>query len=190
MLKDIVARNRSYRRFYQDEAVPLPLLEELVDLARLSPSAMNRQPLKYILSAERDKNDRIFPCLIWAAMLKDWPGPAKGERPAAYIVMLSDREISTDVKWDHGISAQSIMLGAVEKGYGGCMIASVDRKKLRSSLCIPEQYEIELVLALGKPKEEVVIDTVDNDGSTAYWRDQKEVHHVPKRLLKDLILDL
>lgn len=190
MLKEIVTRNRSYRRFFEDQAISIDELKDLVELARLCPSASNAQPLKYILSAEKEKNNRIFPCLRWAAALKDWPGPVEGERPSAYIIIVSDSAISANVKWDHGICAQTIMLGAVEKGYGGCILASVDKSGLRESLIIPRDYEIELVLALGKPKEKVVIDPVAGDGNTHYWRGPDRVHHVPKRNLNDLILDL
>ncbi|MCD6107598.1 MAG: nitroreductase family protein, partial [Caldisericaceae bacterium] len=66
MFKDLVSKNRSYRRFYQEVSVKRETLEELVDLARLSPSARNAQPLKYILSSDPEKNVLIFPCLAWA----------------------------------------------------------------------------------------------------------------------------
>ncbi|HOO71064.1 MAG TPA: nitroreductase family protein [Spirochaetota bacterium] len=190
MLKDLVKRNRSYRRFFQDHAISVEELRKLVDLARLAPSAANRQPLKYILSADPDKNSVIFPFLAWAAYLKEWPGPDEGERPSAYIVMLADTRISNEVIWDHGICAQTMLLGAVEMGYGGCIIGAVDKKGLRSSLLIPEHFRVELVLALGKPRETVVVDPVGADGDIKYWRDDSRVHHVPKRSLDELILDL
>jgi nitroreductase len=190
MFKDLVAKNRSYRRFHENEQISPGLLRELVDLARLSPSAANRQPLKYILSAAPDKNEKIFPFLAWAAYLKDWNGPEKGERPSAYIVMLSDNDISTEVKWDHGICAQTILLGAVEKGLGGCIIGSVNKKGIVESLNIPSKYEVQLVIALGRPKETVRIEELAPGGDIKYWRDEKRVHHVPKRSLNDLILDI
>ena len=190
MLKDIVKKNRSYRRFHQEKPVSIDDLKDLVELARLAPSAANRQPLKYILSADPAKNSIIFPFLAWAAYLKEWPGPEEGERPSAYIIMLSDKRISGEVIWDHGICAQTILLGAVEKGYGGCIIGAVDKKGLRKALSIPDDYAIELVIALGVPKENVVIDPVGPDGDIKYWRDEKRIHHVPKRSLEDLLLDL
>jgi len=189
MIKDLVKKNRSYRRFYEDFAIERNTLEELVDLARLSASAANRQPLKYILSCEKSKNDLIFPTLAWAGYLKGWPGPAEGERPSAYIVMLNDTEITNNYWCDPGIAAQSILLGATEKGLGGCIFASVKRDELRSALKINERYEILYVLAIGKPKEKVVLETVDPEGDIKYWRDSQGVHHVPKRPLKDIIID-
>ena len=188
MIRELVLRNRSYRRFDSGVSVTENILLELVDLARLSPSGANRQPLKYYLSTKPEINERIFPCLAWAAYLKDWPGPAEGERPAAYIVILGDKRISASFGCDHGIAAQSILLGAVEKGLGGCMIASIDRKGLKRTLNLSESLEILLVIALGKPVETVVLETVDAGGDIKYWRDEQEQHHVPKRPLKDLVI--
>jgi nitroreductase len=188
MLAEIVRKNRSYRKFYQDVAIKPETLRELVDLGRLSASALNLQPLKYVLSCEPKKNALIFPNLGWAAYLKDWRGPEEGERPSAYIIMLGDTEISRSVGCDHGIAAQSILLGATEKGLGGCMIATVNRPELSKALGIEPRYEILLVIALGKPKEKVVIDKVKPDGDTKYWRDSQGVHHVPKRALDDIII--
>src|SRR5664280_165146 len=188
MMKDLVLKNRSYRRFYEDFAVDEQTLRDLVDLARLSASAANKQPLRYILSCTPEKNDLIFPMLAWAAYLKDWNGPSAGEHPSAYIVVLADKEISTNFNWDAGICAQSILLGAAERGLGGCIIANVNKLSLRQALSIPDKYEIVFVLALGKPKEHVVIEPVPADGDIKYWRDAEETHHVPKRSLEDLII--
>ncbi len=188
MLEDLIRKNRSYRRFYQDFAVSRKTLEALVDLARLSASGSNLQPLRYFLSCEPEWNQRIFSHLAWAGYLKDWSGPGEGERPSAYIIILGDREITKDFGCDHGIAAQSMMLGAAEKGLGGCMIASIQREKLGGALKIPSRYEILLVLALGKPKEMVVIEPIGPSGGIRYFRDERGVHHVPKRALKDLLL--
>ena len=188
MIRDLVLKNRSYRRFYQEVAVELEALRELVDLARCSASAANRQPLKYILSCEPEKNALVFQHLAFAASLKDWAGPAEGERPSAYIIVLGDTEISKSFGVDPGIAAQSILLGAVDRGLGGCMLAAIQRDGLRKDLAIPERYEILLVIALGKPKEKVVLETVGADGNTTYWRDKDSVHHVPKRKLDEIIV--
>jgi len=189
VIKDLILKNRSYRRFYQEVPIELKTLRELVDLARLSASAGNVQPLKYILSCNPKKNALIFPHLAWAGYLKDWPGPCEGERPSAYIIILGDKEISQSFGCDHGIVAQSILLGATEKGLGGCMIGSIQREGLRKALRIPSRYEILLVLALGRPRETVIIETVGPTGEIKYWRDSKGIHHVPKRALDDIIID-
>jgi nitroreductase len=189
MLKSLVLKNRSYRRFYQHITVEKKILRELVDLARLSPSGSNLQPLKFVLSCEPIKNDKIFPHLRWAGYLKEWPGPAEGERPAAYIIILGDTRITSFFGSDQGIAAQTIMLGATEKGLGGCIIASIEQDNLRRSLNINEYFEILLVLALGKPKEKVILEKLKKEGDIKYWRDESGYHHVPKRALNDLIIE-
>jgi nitroreductase len=187
MFAELVEENRSCRRFFEDHAVEPETLKELVSLARISASAANLQPLKYILSSDPRKNAEIFSCLGWAGYLKDWPGPEEGERPAAYIVVLGDTSISKSADCDHGIAAQTILLGAREKGLAGCMLGSIDRNALRDHLNIPSQLKILLVLAIGKPREMVVLETVGSDNSIRYWRDNEGVHHVPKRKLEEII---
>lgn len=190
MLRELVEKNRSYRRFWQEVTVDREILRQLVDLARLSASAGNVQPLRYILSCDAGTNALIFPNLAWARYLGDWPGPAEGERPSAYIVVLEDTRVEHPLHCDHGIAAQSILLGAVERGLGGCIIGSVNKSRLRQVLNVPDRYEVLLVLALGKPREQVVIERIPPDGSLKYWRDDRGVHHVPKRTLDDLILQV
>jgi len=188
-LKDLISKNRSYRRFDESFAIDYKTLERLVDLARLSASGANRQPLKYMIFNTPGECSRIFPSVLWAAYLKDWDGPEPGERPSGYIVILGDKSISEVFGVDHGIAAQSMMLGAAEAGLGGCMIASIKKEQLRNELNLPEQFEILLILALGKPVENVIIDQI-KDGDVKYWRDEGNNHHVPKRPLDELIIIL
>ena len=188
MIAELIRQTRSCRRFRQDRPIPMEMLESLVDLGRLSASAANRQPLKYILSCDPLKNGEIFPCLAWAAYLKDWKGPAEGERPSAYIVILGDTDISTDFWCDHGIAGQSILLGACEAFIAGCFIGAINKEKLREVLSIPKRYKIMLVIALGEPAEKIIIESTARSGDIKYWRDEKGVHHVPKRPLTEIIL--
>ncbi len=190
MIDDLIKRTRTFRRFDQTVAVDRKTLEGLVDLARHSASARNLQPLKYFLSCDPETNAKIFDSVLFAAALKDWDGPEEGERPTAYIVMLGDTKLTSEFFCDHGIASQSIMLGARDRDLGGCIMASVKRPKLRQSLRIPDRYQILLVLAIGKPAETVVIEPLPPDGNFDYWHDSDGVHHVPKRSLEEIILDL
>jgi len=190
MLKDLILKNRSYRRFYEDIPIPVDKLKEFIEMARLSASARNAQSLKYVVSNDPETNKKIFPTLAWAGYLKDWPGPVEGERPAAYIIMMNDTSVSINYFCDDGIAAQSILLCAVENGFGGCIIASVMRDELARILNIGEQFKIIQVIALGKPKEKVVIEKIGEGGDFKYWRDEQQVHHVPKRALEDIILKI
>lgn len=188
MFKDLVLRTRSYRRFFQDIPVPTEILREVIDLSRYASSGSNLQILRYLLSNEGEKNQRIFKTLRWAGYLKEWPGPNEGERPTAYIIMLKEKK--QPVFWDHGLAAQIILLGLTEKGYGACQLSNIDREALRGELQIPEEYEILMVIAIGKPKEIVVLEELTEVGDMRYWRDEQGVHHVPKRALEDIILEL
>ncbi|HEX3072178.1 MAG TPA: nitroreductase family protein, partial [Ignavibacteriales bacterium] len=127
--------------------------------------------------------------LSWAGYLKDWSGPQEGERPSAYIVMLLDTQIRKDIDCDHGIAAQSILLGAVESGFGGCIVHNVNRTSVSAALKIPEQYKILMCIALGKPNEKVILENLGSNGDIKYWRDGQSAHHVPKRPLEEIILD-
>jgi nitroreductase len=189
MIDDLIKRNRSTRRFDQAHRIDMEIMRQLVDLARLSASGANKQPLKYLLSCDAKKNALIFPHLAWAGYLEDWPGPAEGERPSAYIVVLGDKEVSKAFGCDHGIAAQSILLGATERGLAGCMIGSVKRSEMRRALGIHSRFDILLVIALGRPKETIALETVEPGGDIRYWRDEEGVHHVPKRRLEDVVIE-
>ena len=188
MIKELVYKNRSYRRFYQNEKIEMETLEELVDLARHSACGMNLQSLKYVLSCDPQINALIFKRLGWAGYLKDWKGPSEGEKPAAYVVLLGDTSIHKDFFCDHGIACQSILLGAVEKGLGGCILATINRDGLRKDLTINDEYQILLIVALGKPREEVRVEYIETGDDIKYWRDENSVHHVPKRPLQEIIV--
>lgn len=187
-LPDLLLRNRSYRRFDESCRIERNALVELVALARLCPSGGNRQPLRFLIAVTSEEAQAVFPHLRWAAALRDWPGPAEGERPAAYIVILRDTRIAGNYEFDAGIVAQSMLLAATERGLGGCMIGSIDRNALRASLRIPPEYESVLVVALGKPAETIVLEDTKSPAETAYWRDPAGVHHVPKRPLAELLV--
>ena len=187
-LHELLLHSRSYRRFHQ-QPLQEQTLVELLELTRLCPSAANRQPLKYLLAWRTEQNAKIFPHLRWAAALAPWPGPAEGDRPTGYIVILGDNRIWRRWDWDCGIVAQTILLGATERGLGGCMIASIDQTGLRAAFGLPDHLEILMVVALGKPAETVVLEDGSPD-SRPYWRDADNVHHVPKRPLAELRFEL
>ncbi|MEN6620930.1 MAG: nitroreductase family protein [Smithella sp.] len=189
MLKELVTKNRSYRRFYETEKISRETLLFLVDNARLSASGANKQALRYFISCDGKTNEKIFSTLAWAGYLSDWKGPEPGERPAGYIILLQDENFKCGTPADSGIAVQSILLGAVEAGFGGCIVASVQRKRLQEALDIPPKYEILLVVALGKPRESVVIEEIEANGDIKYWRDEQRVHHVPKRKLEDIVIN-
>lgn len=186
-LRDLVEKNRSIRRF--DARVPISeeTLRDLVETVRYIPSAANRQPLKYVLSCSPDFNGLIFHTLSWAAYLKDWEGPEESEQPSAYVIVTLDKSITFDADVDAGIAAQTILLAAVEKGFGGCILANFKRAELEKTLGLPADLTALLVIALGMPVEKVVVEDLPPGGSNKYYRDENRVHHVPKRMVGELI---
>lgn len=188
MLKNLVVNNRSYRRFFEDQKISVSELKEWINFARLSASGRNAQTLKYKIVLSEDKRNEVFETLAWAGYLKNWDGPEKGERPAAYVIMLNDENLGKNYFSDDGIAAQSLLLGAVESGFGGCILRAFNDKKLRGIINANEGHKIIQVIALGKPKEKVVI-TEMKEGDIKYWRDEKGVHYVPKRNLDEIILE-
>ena len=188
MLKDLVLRNRSYRKYHAEQMVSDDLLTSLIDLARITPSSKNKQPLRYIVVREKKETDFVFGTLKWAKHLTDWDGPSVAERPPAYIVMLLDKSINKPAMIDAGIAAQTILLGAVEKGLGGCIVRTVNRPEIEKYYQLPDHLEIIQVIALGFPNQEVSLTDVGKDGNTEYFEDENSIHWVPKRSLDEIIL--
>lgn len=188
MLTDLLIKSRAYRRFDENVKMSEATLRELIDATRFCPSAANRQPLKFRLVHEAYENAKVFECLKFAAYLQGWAGPAEGERPTAYIVVLGDEEIYKFSEVDAGIAMQTILLRATELGFGGCILASVQREKLREILALDERYTIGYVIALGKPGEKSLIEPLGPEGDIKYYRDADGVHHVPKRSLDELLV--
>ena len=187
--RDLVLQNRSTRRFDESHPIDAGTLRDFVDLARLTPSAANLQPLRYVLSHTPERNALIFQHLRWAGYLQDWSGPAPGQRPGAYILLFADSRISPNVDCDHGIAAQTILLAAAERGLAGCMLGSIDREALVQHLGLEPHYRLLLAVALGKSAETIVLEDTSN-GNIRYYRDSDGVHHVPKRPLDKVILDI
>lgn len=186
-LKELLIKNRSYRRFYQNQKIIDAQLLRWIDNSRYAASGRNAQPLKYIRTTSESQNAEIFSTLQWAGYLQDWDGPEDGHRPVAYIIQVLDTSISEKHYCDDGIAAQNILLSAVEEGFGGCILRAFNRNRLNEILKLDDQYQIINVLALGKPAEKVVIDTCE-DGNIKYWRDNEQVHHVPKRPLESIVI--
>lgn len=185
--KELVAATRSVRRFREREHVPMAALEALVDMARLSASAGNLQPLRWVLVNAHADCARVFGTLGWAAYLPRWSGPEVGERPAAYLVLCAEQERDT-LQVDAGIALQTVMLGARSMGLAACVFGSVNRERLAEHLELPGAARVLYVVALGRPVEEVALEPLARDGDIKYWRDAESVHHVPKRALDDVIL--
>ena len=187
MIKELILKNRSYRSFSR-ETVGKENLVKYVDLARVTASSANLQALKYKLVWEKEECHKVFECTKWAGYLPHMEIPPKGHEPTAYVVICIDTDLTKNISGfykDTGIAAQTIMLAASEDGFGGCMRGSYNEEKLKGTLNLPENVTVSLVLALGRPDEEVVLKDMCED--IKYYR-ENGVHYVPKRKIEDILL--
>lgn len=192
MLRDLVLNNRSYRTFDESDPVTREMLLEWVDIARLTPSAVNAQPLKYRLVDTKEGVEKVLPHTAWAGALKDITLPPEGKHPTAFVVICHDttvRENPASSEKDVGIAAMTLLLSATEAGYGGCMIGAFNRDRVGEVLRIPEKYVPVLLIALGKPDELVFLTEPKDKDNVIYYRDDHNLHFVPKRKLEDILID-
>ena len=191
MLIDLVKKNRSYRSYNKKRSVTEAELAALVECARFTPSANNKQFLRYLLCASPEDMAKVMSHINCAAALPDWHLPPVGHEPPAAIVLCHDKSVAEDTRAsarDVGIAAQTMLLAAAEMGLGGCMIGNFAPAELAEALALPAHLVPVLVVAVGEPDEEIVLEDVPADGGTAYYRDDVGVHHVPKRTMEMLIV--
>ncbi|NQT67011.1 MAG: nitroreductase family protein [Actinobacteria bacterium] len=183
----IVSR-RTIRKF-QQKPIKLSILKRIVNAGRLAPSTGNLQPLEYVIAVDDTLREKIFPNARWAGYIAPEGNPKNNERPAAYIIILVNKEISFSsfFKYDVGASAENITLAALEEGIGCCWIGSFNRKKIQNILKIPVGYSVDLVLALGYPLEDPEYYDIKKGKPIKYYKDVSGVLHIPKRKLDDII---
>lgn len=188
---ELVRKNRSYRGYNENRPVTREELTRLVECARLCPSSVNAQPLKYRLVWQKEEVARLQEKTNWAKALTSITLPHPGMCPTAFIVICQDTGIDASLQRyqkDVGIVAQTMLLAAVEMGLGGCMIGNFNAGEVRQVLALPEAMAPLLVVAIGEPAETVVLTGVGPDGSVQYYRDENDVHYVPKRALEDILI--
>lgn len=189
--KELLKGDRSYRRFDHSYRISKDTLKELVDLTRYCASGRNLQPLKYLPVYDEEECEALFGLLKWAGYLPDWDGPAPDERPSAYLIQCLDTRLTTNPLCDEGLQLQAVTLGARAMGLGCCIIKAFDRDRTAKLFALPEYLVPEYVLAVGKPIEKVVIEDTDGslDADIKYYRDAEETHHVPKRPLREIMIE-
>ncbi len=190
MFRDLVEANRSYRGYDESYSFTKEQLLNYVDLTRYTASSVNMQPLKYYIAYEKEKAEQVLALTKWARALPQMTLPHDGMHPTGFIVICQDTEISPNTGRflkDVGIVAQTILLAAVEEGLGGCMIGNFVPADVKESLGLTENLEPLLIVALGKPAEKIVLTEV-KDGQLNYYRDENDVHYVPKRSLEDIVI--
>ena len=190
-IRELAVKSRSYRGYDESRRITREELTELADCARFAPSSVNRQPFRYYLACEQEQLDRIQPLTGWARGLPEKRLPYPGRRPTAFIVICQETEWEADLQRFHkdvGAVAQTMLLAATEMGLGGIMIGNFSPEKLSAALALPPHLVPLLVVAFGKPDETVVLTEAAPGESLNYYRDENDVHYVPKRRLEDIII--
>jgi nitroreductase len=187
-----IKQRRSVRRF-KERAVDFPVLEKCIEAAWLAPTAKNVQVIEYVVVDD----PKLLPAVLdtvrlWAGVTRPEDGWSPGNRPQAYIVAVVNRALllergagERNTAYDAGLAVENLVLAAEGLGLGSCVITSFEPEKLGRVLCLPEKYEIAMLVALGFPDEKPVIET--SGDSTERWVDEKGVRHVPKRPLADIL---
>ncbi|MFI3168106.1 MAG: nitroreductase family protein [Bacillota bacterium] len=191
MFIDLVKKNRSYRGYDHSRKITKEELLSLVEMARLTPSSVNAQPLKYYLAYESEEVAVVQKMTKWAKALPELQLPHDGECPTGFIVICQDTKIDSALGRylkDVGIVAQTMLLGAVEMGLGGCMIGNFPAGEVSKTLGFDDNISPLLIVAIGKPCEEIVMVEIENGESHKYYRDDNDVHYVPKRKLADIVI--
>lgn len=179
-------RARRTIRFYRQTPIPAGMLRELVDAARVAPSAANLQPLEFVAVDDPEIVSEIFPTLGWAGYVAPSRNPPEGKRPVAYIVVLLNQDIRpSGGQHDVGAAVENLILAAWDRGIGCCWMTSANREEVRRILGIPAHLEIDCVVSLGYPAEHPVAE--DMTDSVKYYLDDRGELHVPKRRLTDVL---
>lgn len=182
---NLILNRRSTRRFV-DKAVPMELLIKCINAARFAPSGANLQPWEFIIVTDKHLLQEVFDALKWAVYEGTEGTPPEENRSRAYIVVLVNKEIRMEgYEYDVGLAIGNIILTALAEGVASCCIGSINKKKLRRVLRIPEKYIVSMVVAMGYPNENHVVEAFED--SIKYWRDDKGTVHIPKRRLRDIL---
>jgi nitroreductase len=191
-VKEIVIKNRSYREFDTSVPITYEALEGYIDSVRFTPSTVNLQPLKFYIATEPEETSLIRKNVKFAGLLPGYKGPDREHDPTGYVIIFTDKNIAPKPEGfdkDVGIAAQTILLEAVEDGFGGCMIGSFNGNEIIRYFNFPENLSMRLIIALGKPLTKIVLEEMTAGGSAAYYRDENSVHHVPKRPLSEILVN-
>ena len=186
-LEKLYEQCRTYREFRQDP-VPRELMEKILRVASRRSSARNAQPNRYVAVLSPEKVAELQPFVKWAASIPNNGGvPRPGMEPVAWIAVSTIAQSGDSFAYiDMGIAVDAIVLTACEAGYGSCIFGAINAPKIKEALAIPEEQELKLMIALGKPAHESTVMGPREDGKLAYIRDENRNYHVPKHPLDEV----
>ncbi|MBQ0048843.1 MAG: nitroreductase family protein [Bacteroidales bacterium] len=139
-------------RLYQEKPIEAEKLEYIKECVRLAPSAVNRQPWKFLLITDPAQLD-----IVKACYKREWIQTA----PAIVMCLKNESECWTrrydshsHADIDIAIATEHLCLAATEQGLAGCWVCNFDIEMLRSTFPIPEGYDPAVLVPLGYPADE------------------------------------
>lgn len=144
-LIDTILSRRSIRR-YETKDIPEDVMKQILEAGRQAPSAVNRQPIRFVIVKDQELSKR-FPSMPFNGFMKNAP---------AVIVGCADTKSLLTGKWavvDSAIAMQNMVIAAWTLGVGSCWIGAFDEKKVKESLKIPDKWKVVALITLGYPAE-------------------------------------
>jgi len=145
-LLDLILSRRSIRS-YEDKDLPEEVLQQILEAGRQAPSAINRQPFRFIVVNDRDLLKNLCDNLINRFV----------KRAPVVIVGCADVKSLLTGKWavvDTTIAMQNMVIAAWTLGVGSCWIGGCKEKEIKKLLKIPDKWKFVALLTLGYPAEQ------------------------------------
>lgn len=155
---ETLQKTRESCRIYSEQPVPRETLTHLIDVARLSPSACNSQPWRFLIVDQPEARAKLVEALEDEGL----NGCPWGDRVPAFILICEEEAHLKPGVWEHygsqhfaqldiGMAAMALCYEATSIGLGTCMIGTMSQKKLHQTFGIPEERPVRLIITVGYP---------------------------------------
>ena len=145
-LLDLILSRRSIRN-YENKDLPEEVLKQILEAGRQAPSAVNRQPIRFVVVNDNDMMKNLCDNLI-NRFVKYAP---------VAIVGCADVKSLLTGKWavvDTTIAMQNMVIAAWSLGIGSCWVGGCNEKEIKKLLKIPDKWKFVALLTLGYPSEQ------------------------------------
>jgi nitroreductase len=141
---------RSSVRAYKDTDVEEDKLKKILEAARLSPSASNRQEWKFIIVKSKETRKKLARAAFGQSFIGEAPVVIIACGTESKSVMGCGQPTHTV---DVSIACAFMILQAYELGLGTCWIGAFKEDAVKNILKIPKQVRVVAMTPLGYPDE-------------------------------------